>query len=81
MPCNICGSPKTFEEFLASLIKKDSVGNYGLVINQITVDDCRALVSAVQCGEPVDLGALIQQMCTLDSCGNPTLNIFVDSVN
>lgn len=80
MPCQICGSPKTFEEFIASIIKKDSAGNYGFVINLITVDDCRALEPAVQCGEVVDLGALGQKMCTLDSCDNPVLNVFVDSV-
>ena len=32
MPCNTCGQPKTFEEFLASLIKIDANGNYGIAI-------------------------------------------------
>ena len=79
MPCNICGQPKSLEEFLASLIKKDSNGNYGIVINQITIQSCEDLVNAVSCGEPFDLEKLVKSSCTLDECDNPMLNVFVEA--
>jgi hypothetical protein len=76
MPCQTCGQPKTFEEFLASLIKIDSNGNYGILINSITIADCETLTNAVSCGQPYDVQELIQKTCSLDDCDNPMINVF-----
>lgn len=76
MPCQNCGQPKTFEEFIASIIKKDSNGNYGLYINPIYIADCNDLTNAVSCGQAYDVEELIKKTCTLDNCDNPMINVF-----
>lgn len=76
MPCQSCGQPKTFEEFLASLIKVDTNGNYGLYINPIYIANCDGLTNAVSCGQSYNIQELIQKTCSLDNCDNPMINVF-----
>lgn len=79
MPCTSCGMPQDLKEFLASLIKVDGSGNYGLNINLIPVADCSTLEDAVSCGNPQSFEELIGKACTLDTCANVAINVFYES--
>ncbi len=79
MSCTNCGMPKDLKEFLASLIKKDANGVYGLNITLIPVADCSTLESTASCGNPQSLEELLGQACALDSCDNPTINVFYEN--
>ena len=77
--CAVCGSSKNFAEFLASLIKIDADGNYGVNLHAIYVKDCNDLTSAVACGTAYNLEELILKACNIDDCGNARLNVFADT--
>lgn len=80
MPCENCGAPIPFEEFLKSLIKIDADGNYGININLIAVD-CNDLTDAAVCGSINDLGEMLKKTCTLDDCDNVQINVFYQAQN
>lgn len=78
MSCQTCGSYKTLEDFLASLFKKHTAtGTIGIYLNTIQLTNCNELEDAVSCGQTMSLEDLIKNSCNLDSCDNPTINIFL----
>jgi len=77
--CSTCGMPKNIQEFLASIIKVDTNGNYGINVHAISITDCNDLTDAVSCGQAYDFEELLLKTCHIDDCGNASINVFQDT--
>lgn len=78
MECQKCGgNPLSIEEFLASLFVTHKVtGVKGIHVKTICLDSCEEIEPTVKCGQGYDLVEMTKEICSVDDCGNLTINVF-----
>jgi len=65
----------TWQDLIASVMRKDSYGNY-FIAYVATTPDCDDLESAIECGDGgLDIIALLSKAIVLDCNSEPAINL------
>lgn len=71
-----CGTPVTMEELLKSLfIRNTETGCVYINANVNTSATCVGYEPAISCGTTAELLQLLSMAISIDTCGNPSLNL------